>query len=1005
MQVGAQSLLFDRITTADGLAGDEVFCLLEDRDGYIWAGTGTGLSRLEGTRIRNFFHDPGDSTSLGHDQVNSIAQDANGTLWMATMSGLSRFDGARGDFRTYRIPATGTKAVQANRMRQVVAIGDSLAWVLTEDGLYRFNTRTGLFISVQGKAPGEGPAGHCHARNALHWEAARLVLWAATRDGIAAWDARSDAWSDWRDPALPGPWSVRGEVTAPCARGDTIWFHADEGFTLWAFDRSSRTLVQQAPLSKGNSRFNLQWQAFDADGGHWVATWTKRLFHRAPGGAWTELIASASEPGTLPTTSCPFFMTARNGDRWLATSQGIAVAHAGQPTTVLLPHQFSGGQVLDMLPMGNDPLLIGTTNGLWLVSLADPYAPARHLPFTGAAEHATLAMNHVRHLTRCADGRVALSTGSGLHWLDPHALVPRPDPRFGGSSWAFTFLAEAEDARWAGTWASGLWRCPVDEQQPCTRIDTAEGPYGRLPSRMLLCWLSDSKGRHWVGMNNGGGIAVLENGQWRGVMDERGANVGGVVRVMAEAPDGSIWLGTHEQGIVVHDPETGRNRFVTRRDGVPGARIMALHFTRDGTLWVVADMGIARMPPGARAFIPFNLIDGLNERGAANAMAELPDGRLVFGAKDKILLHDPRVPSQAREAPHAMITGYRVRDAAFFGAPPHLELTAASKALTLELGATGAALGAPLLFRYRVMPMDTAWHVIGAAQRIDLFDLPSGMHVIEIGASSDGRLWHPDPAVASVRVLPPFYATWWFRSAAALSIVLIVLIGFRLYLAARLREQRETFEREQALLAERMRIADDMHDDLGAGLSGLKLRIEMAVRVEQDPARRQQLSAMAQGAGELISSMRQIIWAMSADQGSIGALAAYASSYARNYCQQHGLTISVQQDPALPDAPLTGEQRRNCFLVIKEALHNVVKHAHASQVRLCLRWNAGLEITIEDNGLGLPKHAQEGSGNGLRSMQRRMSSIGGSIVQRNGEPARGELPGASIHLHLPIAHP
>jgi signal transduction histidine kinase len=235
-------------------------------------------------------------------------------------------------------------------------------------------------------------------------------------------------------------------------------------------------------------------------------------------------------------------------------------------------------------------------------------------------------------------------------------------------------------------------------------------------------------------------------------------------------------------------------------------------------------------------------------------------------------------------------------------------------------------------------------------------------------------------------------------------IALAAILGFRIYLAARLRQQRAAFEREQALLAERVRIADDMHDDLGAGLSGLKLRSEMALRTERDPARRAQLEAMAEGAGELIASMRQIIWAMSADQGSVADLAAYASSYARGYCEEHGLAIEVRSGPGMPEAALTSEQRRNCFLVVKEALHNVVKHAHAQRVRLTIHWREGLSITLEDDGLGLPQHAQDGSGNGLRSMQRRMAGAGGSIVQRNGDPARGELPGACIALHLPLPH-
>jgi ligand-binding sensor domain-containing protein/two-component sensor histidine kinase len=1001
--INAQPFLFERITAANGLAGDEVFCLLEDRDGFIWAGTATGLSRLEGTRIRNFFHDPNDSTSLGHDQVNGLAQDANGRIWCATMNGLSRFDPLLGSFRTYRIAAAGSKAVQANRMRQVVAIGDSLAWVVTEDGLHRFDVRNSTWSYAQGQPPGKGPAGHCHSRNALYWDDKRQALWAATDDGLSAWDARSDAWSDHRNPALPGPWTVRGEVTAPLAQGDTLWFHADEGFRLMAFPLSTGELRAELPIALDDNRFNLQWQAFDAHGGHWLSTWTKRLFHRERGGAWVELTAAEGEPGALPTASSPNHLVLRDGSLAIATTRGIAITRTGRPATTVMPWRFPGAQVLDLLPIGSDSLIVASTSGVWLTRPGHPGSQPLPIPLAVPGGAIDAASNHAHHLLRSTDGRIVVSTGRGLRWIDPRTLRAAPDRRM-RDSWPCMFTAEAEGAVWVGTWSSGLWRCPWDERLPCERVDTVDGPYGRLPSRMLLCWLTDRTGRHWVGMNNGGGAAVMEGGKWRGVKDARGGLLGGVVRCMAEAPDGSIWLGTHEQGIVVHDPSSGASRFITRRDGLPGARVLALRFAQDGCLWAVTDQGIARSPAGATAFTPFLLPAGLRERGAADAMAELADGRLVFGVKDRLVLHDPRAPGNEERPLRAVITGHRVNDAPAFGPPGALVLQANRKALSLELGAIGTLPGSSVLFRYRIVNLDSAWLGIGPSQRIDLFDLPPGQHAIEISASRDGVHWGPALRTAALRVLPPFYATWWFRAGMLTLIALAAILGFRIYLAARLRQQRAAFEREQALLAERVRIADDMHDDLGAGLSGLKLRSEMALRTERDPARRAQLEAMAEGAGELIASMRQIIWAMSADQGSVADLAAYASSYARGYCEEHGLAIEVRSGPGMPEAALTSEQRRNCFLVVKEALHNVVKHAHAQRVRLTIHWREGLSITLEDDGLGLPQHAQDGSGNGLRSMQRRMAGAGGSIVQRNGDPARGELPGACIALHLPLPH-
>lgn len=997
----SQQPLFDRITATDGLAGNEVFCLLEDQDGFIWAGTATGLSRLEGTRIRNFYHDPGDSTSLANDQVNSIAQGGSGDLWLATMNGLSRFHRSTGFFTTYRIPATGAAAVQANRLRQVNVHGDTLVWVLTDDGLYRFDARKNSFEHAQGRLAGEGPKGWCRSRNALHWDDARKLLWVATTEGIAAWDSQTDRWSDAHAPSLKGPWLETAEVTAPMVQGDTLWFHTNDGFDLIAFNLKDGSLTRQAPIATDGERFNLQWQAIDADGRHWLSTWTRRVFHRAWQGAWREVVASSTEPGAMPSSSSAYFLSTSNGDRWLATARGISVLRADQRATTLHPMR-TDGDVSVLLPLGKDTLLAGTAHGLQIIALNNmgvvPKSISRDPPTPGRDQN----RNYIKSLHRAPDGRIAVCTGEGFTWFDPRDERMQEGNRLSDAPYRIepgtTFTAEADGARWIGTWRQGLWRCPLDESVPCERVDTSTGPHGKLPGLGLLCWLTDAQGRHWVGLNDGGGIARYEDGQWRAVQDPHGRNIGGVVRVMAESPDGRLWLGTNEQGIVAYDPSNGTTHYVTRRDGVPGARIVDLRFVSDGTLWVIADQGIARMAPGSRAFVPFALPAGLQERGAVNAMALLPDGRLAFSVRDRIVLHDPNVPPRPEAAPKAILTGHRVRDAQAFGPPPSLQLESANKALTLELGATGTRWGAPLLFRYRVRSIDTAWKSIGAAQRIDLFDLPPGKHVIEVSASHDALSWSASPASAEVEVLPPFHATWWFRATTTIVLILLTAIAFRIYLTGRLRKQREVFEREQAVLRERERIASDMHDDLGAGLSGLKLRSEMALRVEKDPAKREQLASLAASAGEIIGSMRQMIWAMDDGQSSVHDLLAYATSYARSYCEQNNLTIDVRMADGIPDARLTAQQRRNIFLVLKEALHNCVKHAQANRVDLDVEWENGLRIRITDDGMGLPKAADAGTGNGMRNMRKRIEELHGRF-EVHGEG------GTTLSLHVPIHQP
>jgi signal transduction histidine kinase len=605
------------------------------------------------------------------------------------------------------------------------------------------------------------------------------------------------------------------------------------------------------------------------------------------------------------------------------------------------------------------------------------------------------------------DGRVLVCTGQGLLELNRRHVTLQPAHRLmelvpQGPVTTFTFAEQADHALWLGTWSRGLWRVDLDEGT-VHRVDTVAGPWGRLPNRKVLCWRMSRDGTAWVGLNDGGGLARLHNGRWTSVVDADQANVGGVVRCIAEAPDRRLWLGTHEQGVVVHDPVTGSNEWVGRRQGLPGARILALQCLGNGEVWLATPQGVAYRPVGARHFTAFPMPSALADQEHTAGLLPLTDGRLAIGVGGRVLLHDPSIGPVAG-LPVPVFTGHRVNDAQALGAPEALTLPFGRTALVLELGALGVRPTLVPVFRYRILPSDTAWHEIGAATRLDLFELTPGAHVVEVQVSTDGAQWSTMSAKASVEVLPPFHATWWFRAGVLLLVALGLFLAFRNYLAGQLRRQRQAFEREQAVLAERMRIAEDMHDDMGAGLSALKLRSEMALRVEKDPLKREQLGSLARTAGELIGSMRQIIWTMNADQGTVADLIAYTTNYARQYCDQNGLNLAVATDGAAANDQLSAEQRRNIFLVVKESLHNMVKHAAAHKAALDMVFKKGeLEVRIADDGPGFPHGLGSSEGNGLRNMRRRMEALGGTLEVGNG--LFPGLPGASIRIRMPAQAP
>lgn len=226
-----------------------------------------------------------------------------------------------------------------------------------------------------------------------------------------------------------------------------------------------------------------------------------------------------------------------------------------------------------------------------------------------------------------------------------------------------------------------------------------------------------------------------------------------------------------------------------------------------------------------------------------------------------------------------------------------------------------------------------------------------------------------------------------FALVAGAGLLLLLLLAGLFLLNRRKQErilaqhEKQRDEQERMIHELRMRelMSDDLHEELGAGLSALKLWSDMDLAEESDPRRRQLLATRSAMADELVASLRQIIWAMNSPSTTVKQLVDYLVDYAHLYCSQHGLILHAESTGDRPSITLHPEQRRNPFLALKESLVNTVKHGGADRVDLRITWENGLVIDIRDNGKGTSSDPDRLPGNGLRNMKRRIAAIGGEV--------------------------
>lgn len=274
-----------------------------------------------------------------------------------------------------------------------------------------------------------------------------------------------------------------------------------------------------------------------------------------------------------------------------------------------------------------------------------------------------------------------------------------------------------------------------------------------------------------------------------------------------------------------------------------------------------------------------------------------------------------------------------------------------------------------------------------------------------IKSANADQVWNDELRVISISIIPPFWMTWWFRLLSIFSILSLGYWILREYYYRQLekkdlilREQKLIIDKQQAIEKERSRIASEMHDDLGSGLTTIRYLSDRALKNAGTDEEKNQISKIASQSNSLIRNMSEIIWALNTRNDTTGNLLAYLRRYASEFLEEHQIHLQWLQEGIPDNQKLSGEVRRNVHLTVKEALNNIAKHSHANEVIINSRLIGGnIVVSIMDNGIGFDPSTKLDSGNGLYNMQKRMEQIKGHLDIHKKDK------GMEVVLHFPIS--
>jgi signal transduction histidine kinase len=270
-----------------------------------------------------------------------------------------------------------------------------------------------------------------------------------------------------------------------------------------------------------------------------------------------------------------------------------------------------------------------------------------------------------------------------------------------------------------------------------------------------------------------------------------------------------------------------------------------------------------------------------------------------------------------------------------------------------------------------------------------------------IACSPDG-VWNKQSASISLAVYPYFWQTNWFYGAVAAAVAGFAVWMIRRATVKKLSRRLEAMRQQQAVERERARIAQDIHDELGANLTSIGLLADMGRRHKADPpAVTRELDQISQTARESVAAMDAIVWALNPRNDSLDNFANYIAQFTREFFRPTPMRTRLDLPADLPAHRMATETRHQLFLIVKESFNNIVRHSRATEVHVELACeNSHLRLTIADNGQGLSQENGETSEgqDGLANLRERIERLGGtfSIESKTGA-------GAKLEFNLPLA--
>ena len=1024
--------IFKQLTDADGLSQSTIFAMIQDREGYLWLGTIDGLNRYDGYEFRVYVNDASNASSISDNFISALYEDSDGFIWVGTVNGyLNYFDRKTEIFERYFVNDFFSMiknpevdfydyplAFSRNQINTITAIAEDdegYLWIGTwGNGLIKFDRKEG-----------RGTHFHNDPNNPLSLSSDRVIdiisdrnndLWIATfggglnklvRDNLNANEqSKVQSTNFVRYRSIESSNSSISDDKTICLFEDkvgNIWIGTFYG-GLNKLDTINKTLppdkavfkyyLENKKLSNSISDNTVMAITQDFEGYLWIGTFgggidrfeiDKEIF--------TNFSKLSSRQNPFSDVEILSLFVDRSGILWAGSHLGKGVTKIQKSK---LKFEIINSNSSGNLKLNDDivwSLFKDSKNNLWVgtyrggVNVLNFNSNQTRIFKKLPEQINSISDNHIRSINEDKFGNIWIGTyNGGLNRIDKSGQKidvfknESEDSNSLSANQVLDIYVESERTIWVATFGGGLNKLSFDDNSsgvPKFKVykHNPSDPNSLSDDRVYIIF-KDSKNNFLVGTYGGGLNRFHDEIEKFEVIfpatqkSREALNV--KVISLLEASDNSIWIGTSGSGLNKLDILTMSVQNFSLAQGLNSAVVYGILEDNESNLWLSTDAGIFLFDTEKNRFTQFGIDDGVQSMEfSGGAYFKDKDGIMYFGGINGFNFFNPDSIKINQYVPPVVISSIKVLDIRVKGEPDELILSHNQNFITIEFSALDFSIPKQNKYSYILQGVQDSWITTDGLRRIATYtNLPPGEFTFLVKGTNEDGIWNETPASIKIIITPPFWQTWWFVTLVVIIIVLLIYyIG-----TVRIKSQLEIEKLK-------LKIASDLHDNIGAGLTEIAILSEVTERSEGHSSSvvKKELQKIGETARQLVDSMSDIVWVVNPQRDSLYDLIVKLKDSYNEFFGSIGISFQVNNIEKSDDIKLPMEYKQNLLLMFKEAINNAIKHSSCKRIILGASYkNDTIEIILKDDGKGFDSNKLK-FGNGIKNMENRANKIKGKL--------------------------